>query len=119
MISKTKISKRTKKKTNPDLVETLLKLKKINPEIASILSSPTRKRTEKNLKEINQLKSETIIVPGKVLSIGNIKKKKKIIALSFSESAKEKLKKARCEISTFKEVLEKNPNKKLEGEILK
>jgi len=118
-ISKTKISKRARKKTNSELVETILLAKKHNPEIAKILSSPTRKRIILNLEEIDRESKagETIIVPGKVLGKGEIKKKTKIFALSFSASAEEKLKKAGCESLMLGEELKKN--KKLTGKILK
>ena len=119
MISKTKISKRIKKKTNSNLVETILLAKKYNQEIASLLASPTRRRIRKNLDEIDKeaKEGETIIVPGKVLGQGSINKKIKVVALSFSESAKEKLKKAKCETVQVKEEFEKS--KKINGRILK
>lgn len=119
-ISKTKISKRMKRKTNSELAETILLAKKNNLlEIAKMLSGPTRKRISLNLEEIDKEAkgNETIIVPGKVLGQGKINKKIKIIALSFSSSAEEKLKKAGCQAVTIKEEIEKN--KKLEGKILK
>ena len=118
MISKTKISKRIRKKTNPELVESILLAKKNNLELAKILSSPARKGIKKNLDEIDQKagKGETVIVPGKVLGKGQISKKIKIVALSFSSSAEEKLKKAGCEISEIRKELKKN--KKLEGKVL-
>ena len=120
MISKTQISKRARKKTNPELVETILLAKKNNLlEVAKLLSIPTRKRVSISLEEINKQakENETIIVPGKVLGNGEIKKKIKIIALSFSSSAEEKLRKAGCEMLRIKEGIEKN--KKLKGRIFK
>lgn len=120
MISKTRLSKRIKRKTNPELVETVRLARKHNLlDIAKLLSSPTRQRVKKNLEELDKesKKDETIIVPGKVLGEGSISKKVKIIALDFSLSAEEKLKKAGCEISTIKQ--EMGENKKLEGKILK
>ena len=53
------------------------------------------------------------MVIGKVLGEGEIEHKINISALSFSKQAKEKLKKAGCEIRTIKEEIEKNH--KLEG----
>ena len=121
IISKTKISKRMKKKTNSSLVETINFAKKHNLEIAKVLSSPTRKRISSNLEDIDEQtkQGETIIVPGKVLGQGEITKKIKIIALSFSSSAFEKLKKAKCETSTIEEEFERNKGEKLEGKIIK
>lgn len=107
-----------RKKINPELVETI-RLSKKNQEIASLLAVPTRKQLALNLDEINkQVKDkETIIVPGKILGQGNINKKVKIIAFSFSKTAEEKLKKAKIQISSIKKELEKN--KKLQGRVLK
>ncbi len=120
MISKTKINKRIKRKTNPELVETIFLAKKHNLlELAKILSAPTRKRIQVNLEDIDKEagNNKTIIVPGKVLGQGELKKKIKIVALSFSSAAEEKLKKAGCKILSIKEEIEKK--KKLEGKILK
>jgi large subunit ribosomal protein L18e len=119
MVSKTKIKQRTKKKTDKTLVETIISAKKQNPELASLLSSPTRKRVKKNLHEINEQaeEGETLIVPGKVLGIGELKKKVDIIALSFSESAIKKLDRQKIKTSTIKEEIGKG--KKLEGRVLK
>ncbi len=119
MISKTKISKRVRKKTNTGLVKTILISKKKNLEIAQILSSPTRKRVKKNLEDVEkEVKAgERIIVPGKVLGKGKISKKIKIMALNFSAIAEEKLKKAGCEIALLEDELKKD--KKLTGRILK
>ena len=108
-----------KKKTNSKLVETIHLAKKYAQEVASLLSAPTRRQIKKNLEEIDKeaKENETIIVPGKVLGEGNISKKIKVIAFSFSKSAEEKLKKAGCKIMRIKEELEKN--KKLEGKIVR
>ena len=114
MISKTQISKRVKKKTNPELVETIELAKKNNLlELAKKLSSPKKFYKKINLDKINKLKEEKVLVVGKVLGDGEINKKIKIAALSFSDSAKEKLKKNGCAILTIKQAIEKNP--KLEG----
>ena len=114
MISKTQITKRTKKKRNPELVETINLAKKNNLlDLAKKLSGPTRKQTKISLDGLNKLKDDEVIVVGKVLGQGNIDKKIKVSALSFSEQAKEKLKKADCEINKIKQMIEKNP--KLEG----
>jgi len=119
MMSKSKISKREKKKTNPELVEAIRSSKKNNPDLAKLLSTPTRRQINKNLDEIsNKAKKETVIVPGKVLGRGEPPKNVRIIALSFSESAAEKLKKNKAKFSTISEELEKNKNNKLEEEIL-
>ncbi len=114
MKSKTKIENQLKKKTNPELVETILLAKK-NPawlEISSSLTIPGRKRKEFNLTQLEEANESTLAIPGKVLSLGEIKTKKKIIALSFSEQAKEKLKKAGCEMVLLSEEIKKNKDAK-------
>jgi len=121
MINKTKISKRIRKKVNPELVETLKLAKKTNPELAALLSRPARKQIILNLDEISKRvkeKDKIIIIPGKVLGKGelNSSKKLKIIALSFSESAIEKIKKAGSEASILSEELNKG---EIQGEILR
>ena len=75
-ISKTKISKRTKRKTNPELVETIELAKKNNLlELAKKLSGPTRLQSKINLDELNKLKENKVLVVGKVLGGGQINKK--------------------------------------------
>lgn len=108
-----------KKKTDLELVETIKLAKKSNPELAALLAAPTRKRIALNLDEISKkIKEEkTAIVPGKVLGQGKIEKKIKIIALNFSASALEKLKKEKIETSTIDRELKHN--KKIEGQILR
>ena len=112
--SKTQIEKQMQKKNNPEQVETLMNAKRKDKwlEVAGIISGPRRKRIDLNLNEINnQTKDkEKVIVPGKVLSQGEINKKIKIVALSFSEKAKEKLKKSGCEFSSILTEIKLNPS---------
>ncbi len=105
-----------RRKTNPYLVETLAIAKKNSPEVASVLSRPSRRQVIVNVQRINKEKGERIIVPGKVLGSGNITRKFKVFALKFSESAEEKLKKAGCEYKTILEALKSGD--KLKGDIL-
>ncbi|MEM3405594.1 MAG: 50S ribosomal protein L18e [Candidatus Pacearchaeota archaeon] len=119
MKSKTKIKKQIKRKTNIFLVDSVKELiKGKNKEIAELLSKPRRKKIEINISEIEKKAKEgdIIIVPGKVLSSGDITKKVKIIALSFSEKAITKLKKAGCEISFIGDEIKKN--KEIKGKII-
>ena len=116
MKSKTKISKQSERKTNPILVETVISAKKNNQwlDVARVLSRPRKKRIGVNLDDLNKEISDnqSIVIPGKVLSQGDLTKKAKIIAFSFSEKAKEKLLKSGCEISTIIEEIKKNPEAK-------
>ncbi len=113
MISKTKIKSRAKRKTSPVLVETLQEATK-NPawkNVAKILSGSTRNYVSINLFEIDaQTKAgDTVIVPGKVLSKGELTKKVRICALSVSEKVTEKAKKTTSEIVSILEEIKKNP----------
>jgi len=115
MISKTQINKRTKRKTNPYLVDTLFVLKK-NKEwfpIAKIISGPSRKHISINLDEIDKQTKvgDTVVIPGKVLSYGNLDKRIRIVALDFSKKVLEKLK-GKVDMATIIEEVNKNPTAK-------
>ncbi len=114
--SKTKIDKQLKKKTNNSLVETIINAKKKDAwvEVAGLLSGSRRKRMSPNLNEINEFSKEkdVVVVPGKVLSQGDINKKIKVVAIGFSERAKEKLLKAGCEVSLINQEIKLNPEAK-------
>ena len=110
--SKTKIKLRIKNKTNHELKETIklaLKNKYWN-NIARILSSSTRKYSAVNLSEIEKQTTpgDTVIIPGKVLSKGELTKKVRICALSISAMAKEKLKATKSEFAHLSEEIKKN-----------
>ena len=116
MKSKSKIEQQLQKKRNPELVETII-LSKKNPkwlEVASILSGSTRKQSSVNLDEIEKQSKagETIVVPGKILSLGEIKKRVNVAALGFSARAKEKLLKANCQVKLLKDEIKKNKDAK-------
>ncbi len=116
MKSKTLIEKQLQRKKNSELVKTIIAAKKNDSwiEIAKILSGPRKKRVEINLEDISKKaeEGETIVIPGKVLSQGEFNKKVKIIALNFSEKAKEKLLKAKCEVFSILEEIKLNPEAK-------
>lgn len=116
MKSKTLIDKQLKRKTNSDLVETIIACKKHKNwvEVASIISGPRRKQIHINLEELDKKLKEgdKIVIPGKVLSLGEINKKINVIALSFSEKAKEKLLKSKCKALSILEEIKKNPEAK-------
>lgn len=114
--SKAKIERQLQKKTNSELVETIIAAKKKEAwnKVAEILSSPRRKRIDMNLDKIDSeaKEGEIIVVPGKVLSQGELNKKIKLVALSFSEKAKEKILKAKGEVLIILDEIKKNPNAK-------
>ena len=86
---------------------------KLWQRIAYELEKPTRKRREVNLYTINKYtrEGETALVPGKVLSIGDINKKISVAALNFSGQAKEKINKVGKTIS-IQELIKQNPKGK-------
>ena len=100
------------------LVETLRAAKKTGSEIwlnvASVLSSPRRNKIAVNLGELEKATKEgdSIIVPGKILSQGEISKKIAIIAFAFSEKAKEKLLKTKSQAVNIIDEIKKNPQAK-------
>ena len=102
MISKTKVKNRAKRKNDPEIVETVRNAND-NPEwrkIAQILSGGRKNYSVVNLNRIENVSKigDTVVVPGKVLGVGELTKKIRICALSFSESAKEKLKSVKTEM---------------------
>ncbi len=109
-------------KTNPQLITLINELKKTAKEkeapiwkdIALRLEKPLRNWAEVNLEKIDKHvnEKETAVVPGKVLSTGNLNKKISIAAWSFSEKTREKIKKSGGKTLTIKELLEKNPEGK-------
>jgi len=114
--SKTFIEKQLERKTNPELVKTIIEAKKKKNwlDVASSLSSPRAKRVSMNLDKINEeaKEGETVVVAGKVLSQGELDKKIKVVALGFSEMAKEKIAKAKGDALTILEEIKKNPEAK-------
>ena len=111
--SKTRINRKLKRKTSSDLVETIIKAKKLKAwlKIANLISTPRRKQPVVNLQDIDKETKEgdTVLVPGKVLGQGEISKRIRIAALYFSESARKKLKAGKCEQVSIKEEIKVNP----------
>ena len=105
--------------TNPVLVGLIEDLKAAGHKhnvpfaikLAEELSKPERIKVEVNLTRIerNANKGETIVVPGKVLGDGELKKPLTIAAANFSMSALEKISKAGGKALTLSELIEKNP----------
>ncbi len=81
--------------------------------IADDLTKPTRKRREISISKINKhlQDGEIALVPGKVLSHGELTKKATVAAFRFSESAKEKINKVGKAI-TLQQLMKDNPKAK-------
>jgi len=78
--------------------------------IAKELENSTRRRRTVNVAKINQYskKGELIVVPGKVLGVGELDHEVSVAAFQFSESALIKIK----DKMSIKELLKKNPKGK-------
>ena len=114
-------------KTNPNLIELINKLNKqsksedaaiwkdvadrLSKDVADRLSRSNRRTAEVNLSSINRyaVADETILVPGKVLSNGELDKKVNVVALKFSAKAQEKIESAGGECISIDEIIETNP----------
>lgn len=105
--------------TNEELRNLVLELKKASAtqkvglwrRIAYDLERPSRKRRVVNLSRIekNANKNELIVVPGKVLGAGEIKKSVIVAAWQFSQQAREKIIQANGECMSIQELLAKKP----------
>lgn len=115
MISRTHIKSRMVNKTNTlvkDTITAALKTKsKTWHTVAQKLSAATRKHGSINLNKIDKITTtgDTLVILGKVLGGGDVTKKLRLCALSFSGSALDKLKKTRSETVTVLEEITKNP----------
>jgi len=104
--------------TNPIMQKQIAELKAhkalIWKNLAYELERATRKRREVNLSRINRFvkDGEVVLVPGKVLAAGSIKKKITISAWNFSGKAAEEIKKAGGTILTINELVKKHPTGK-------
>jgi large subunit ribosomal protein L18e len=83
-------------------------------KVVKDLVRPSRQRRVVNLYKINQYAQdgETILVPGKVLSVGEVNRKLEVAALTFSEEARRKILEAKGKVLSITELLKKNPEGK-------
>ena len=84
---------------------------KIWRAVARELSRSRKNRRKVNIWRINKhtKKGETVVVPGKVLGDGSLDHKLEIAAFKFTQSAKEKIKKAGGKFMSISELIKKNP----------
>lgn len=94
---------------NQELIDTINLLKKDKrafwKAVAKILERPKRKRVAVNIGKINKLADDgkIVIIPGKVLSTGELTKKVVIAAFSYSKRAKEIIEKSGNRAITIKD----------------
>ena len=86
---------------------------KLWKRIANDLEKPSRQRRSVNIYKINQFAKdgETVVVPGKVLSVGQLTKKLNVAAFTFSKEAEQKINKVGKTL-TVKQLLDENPKGK-------
>ncbi|MFH1071910.1 MAG: 50S ribosomal protein L18e [Nanoarchaeota archaeon] len=106
---------------NIQLAGLIAELKKLSSQnncmlwkrIASDLEKSTRNRRVVNVYKIDQhaAENETVIVPGKVLGVGELSKKVSVAAYTFSEEAFRKIQQ-KGEALTIPELMQKNPKAK-------
>ncbi len=82
--------------------------------IAKDISKSARRISSVNVYKIEKFarEGETIVVPGKVLSVGTLSKKVDVAALNFSEEARRKIEAAKGKTMTIHQLLETNPEAK-------
>ncbi len=107
--------------TNPQLKALIIELQRLSrsqkvnlwKRVAEDLGKPTRKRREADLIRINRYTrdSEIALVPGKVLSTGELNKKIKVAAFKFSEKAMAKINKIGKAL-TIEQLMKENPKGK-------
>lgn len=107
------------KTTNPELIELIRFLRKQGREnkariwrdVAEKLAKPKRRRVAVNLSHLNRhaQKSETIVVPGKVLGAGEVDHPITVTAFAFSAKGREKIEAAKGKCLSFVDLIKKNP----------
>lgn len=86
--------------------------------LSDIMSMSTRERAEVSLAHLEkmseQYKGKVLVVPGKVLSKGELTKAFEVAAFAYSETAKKKIHAAKGKAMTFEELIhEKIPTSKM------
>jgi large subunit ribosomal protein L18e len=107
------------KTNNPELIQLIRLLKKESKEkqaaiwldLAEDLSCSRSRSVVVNLGKIsrNTKRSETVVVPGKVLGTGNMNHAVTVASFGASQKAKEKIGLAKGTYISIPELLEKNP----------
>ncbi len=85
------------------------KNKKLIDYLTRLASKPKRQRVSVNLYKLDKLANENeyVVVPGKVLGSGEIKKSINITAIDFSSGAIAKLKASKCKVVDISEMASK------------
>ena len=88
--------------------------RRIWKKVSKKLSGPRRERVEANLYRINKKTKENdvIVVPGKILGIGEIDHKLTIACLECSKTARKKIETSGSKLLSIEELVEQNPEGK-------
>ena len=80
-------------------------------DVANRLGRSNRRTAEVNLSDIARYANadETVLVPGKVLSNGDLTEKVNVAAFKFSQKAQEKIESAGGECVSIDDIMESNP----------
>lgn len=80
-------------------------------KLADELEKPRRSKAEVDLSKLNRVckENETIVIPGKLLSSGILKKPLRVAAASFSMSAIQSIQKVGGKTLTIEELIKENP----------
>jgi len=80
-------------------------------KLAEELETPRRQRAEVDLSKLNRVckENETVVVPGKILSSGILKKPLRVAAASFSMSAIEAIQKSGGKVLSIEDLIKENP----------
>jgi large subunit ribosomal protein L18e len=95
------------------LIRDLWKTKiKIWRRISKKLSSSRKNRVTPNLYRINKKTKENdvVVIPGKVLGVGELDHQVTIACLDYSKSAKQKIEASGSKLLSIEELLKENPN---------
>ncbi|MFW9970838.1 MAG: 50S ribosomal protein L18e [Candidatus Odinarchaeota archaeon] len=91
-----------------DLWKTQIKIWKT---LSKRLSGPRRNRVNANLYHINKntKKNDVVVIPGKILGMGELDHSLTIACLEYSQSAKKKVELSGSKLISIEELLEQNP----------
>lgn len=104
--------------TNINLRKLICSLKKSKSKlwkrIVEELEKPTRQRREVNLTKLNRYtnNNDIVIIPGKLLAEGELKKKITISVWNFSQKVTEKIKASGSKLISIQKLFEQNPEGK-------
>jgi large subunit ribosomal protein L18e len=95
------------------LARTLWKTKRrIWRDVSDKLNAPARQAVEINLYRLSKVtaKGDTVVIPGKVLAVGELKQQITIACYSISKAAVDKIKASGSKIITIEDLLAQNPS---------